>query len=386
MDYTFHIYYSAKELPVDWDAFVPHDLFLQTHYLRALEAAVPSNIQLYYVGVFRNELLVGVAVIQRVQLYLKDMFRKSKVSCVKDFFKNLVSKVLKGNILVVGNLTHTGQHGVFYNEKDISSSGYLESIFAALNTIAQDIKKREGKTIRALMFKDYFLDDAIHQNSHFFNAHRLYKVSVQPNMIMRKRPEWCNMEHYIASLNKKYLRRYKRAKKKLGTIECRELNLDNIRYHSKKLHQFYLNVSNNARFNTFILPENHFYSLKSELKDDFVVFGYYLNNVLIGFFTLILNRPHLETYFLGYDSKHQYANQLYLNMLYDMVKYGIDYNFSAIVYARTAMEIKSSVGAKPEAMTVYMKHTNRFINFILREVFGLMNPKQDWKERSPFKE
>ena len=152
------------------------------------------------------------------------------------------------------------------------------------------------------------------------------------------------------------------------------------------MHELYLNVSDNARFNTFILPQNHFYELKLKLKDKFKVYGYYLNDVLVGFYTLILNGKDLETYFLGYDSKHQYSNQLYLNMLYDMLQFGIENRFDTIVYARTAMAIKSSVGAKPEPMVMYLKHTNPFLNAILYPVFKLMNPAQNWEERHPFKE
>ncbi|AUP81609.1 GNAT family N-acetyltransferase [Flavivirga eckloniae] len=383
---TSKIYYSANNLPIGWSALVKHDIFLQAHYLKALEEASPNNIRLFYVGVFNEDRLVGVAIVQRVQLYLKDMFRKTQVSCIREFFKDIVSKILKGNILVVGNLTHTGQHGVFFNREDISQSAYLESVFSALENIKKEIKEKQNKKIRAIMFKDYFLNDGIHTEKSFFNSHKLYKVSVQPNMIMKIRPEWKVFDNYIANKTKKYRGRYKRAKKKLGTITCHELDLEAIKNNATKLHGLYLNVSNNAKFNTFLLPENHFYSLKFHLKENFKVFGYYLNNRLVGFFTLILNNKDLETYFLGYDSEHQYANQLYLNMLYRMANYGIDNAFSAIVYARTAMEIKSSVGARPEAMAVYMKHTNNFVNGLLKQIFRLMNPKQDWKERHPFKQ
>ncbi|GAA3656235.1 GNAT family N-acetyltransferase [Flavivirga jejuensis] len=386
MNKTSHIYYSANKLPKGWDALVNHDIFLQVDYLKALEEASPDNIQHFYIGVYNNNLLVGIAIIQRVQLYLKDMFRKTQVSCLKEFFQDIVSKILKGNILVVGNLTHTGQHGVFFNKENISQSAYLECVFNALETIKKDIKEKQNKKIRAIMFKDYFLDDTIHAETSFFNSHKLHKVSVQPNMIMKIRPEWQVIDDYMASMTKKYRTRYKRAKKKLGVITCHELDLETIKSNSNKLHNLYLNVSNNAKFNTFLLPENHFYSLKLYLKENFKVFGYYLNNRLVGFFTLIVNNKNLETYFLGYDNEHQHSNQLYLNMLYDMVKYGIDNPLPYIVYARTAMEIKSSVGAKPEAMAVYIKHTNGFINAILKQVFGLMNPKQDWEERHPFKE
>ena len=382
---SFQIYYTVKSLPKAWNSIVEHDVFLQTSYLKALEAAAPKNIEFFYVGVFKNDVLVGIAIIQRVQLYLKDMFRTIKGSCIKELFRNVVSKILKGNILVAGNLTHTGQHSLFFQEENIAQHEYLNLVFEALETIKSNIKATQNKTIRAIMFKDYFEEDTIHLEHNFFKINKLHKVTVQPNMIMPINEKWATMNNYISALNKKYKSRYKRAKTKLGSIICEELSLESIQQNSKKLHQLYLNVSNNAKFNTFLLPENHFYSLKKHLTNNFKVFGYYLNDELVGFFTLILNATTLETYFLGYDSKHQYNNQLYLNMLYDMAKFAIENSFKSVVYARTAMEIKSSVGAKAKTMQVYIKHTNSFINALLKPIFSLMNPKQNWEERHPFK-
>jgi hypothetical protein len=358
---------------------------LQTNYLQALYAASPNNIQWFYVGVFKDDDLVGVAILQRVQLYVKDIFRQTQVSCLKTFIRNQVSKVLKGNILVVGNLTHTGQHGLFVNLESISQTEFFEAIFSALSDIKSDIKKSQNKTIRAIMFKDYFENDSIHKNKTIFDSEKLHKVYVQPNMILPVKANWLSMEDYISDLNKKYRDRYKRARKKLNSIKPVELSLEDIKNHSEELYSLYLNVSNNAKFNTFILPQNHFYSLKLHLKDNFKVYGYYLKDKLVGFYTLILNNSTLETYFLGYDEAHQYPNQLYLNMLYDMLRFGIENKYETVVYARTAMEIKSSVGAKAKPMVVYMKHTNPFLNAILKKVFKLMNPSQDWEVRHPFK-
>lgn len=381
---TFHIYHSVNNLPKSWDSVVAHDIFLQSIYLKALEDASPSTIEFFYVGVFEAEELVGVAIIQRVQLYLKDIFRNTKVSCLKEFIQDAVSKILKGNILVVGNLTHTGQHGLRFLKESISQSEFLNIVSEASEEIRKEIKEKQKKHIRAIMWKDYFLDDSIHLENDFFKGHKLHKVLVQPNMVLKINPNWLKLDDYVASLNKKYKRRFKIARIRLNGIICSELDLEAIKTNSKRLHELYLNVSNNAKFNTFILPQNHFYNLKLQLQDNFKVFGYYLNDELIGFFTLILNGKQLETYFLGYDEEHQYQNQLYLNMLYSMLQFGISNTFSTVVYARTAMEIKSSVGAKPEAMVIYLKHTNGFMNAVLKQVFGLMNPKQKWEERHPF--
>lgn len=381
---TYCVYKSFNELPKDWDSLAAHDIFLQTKYLRALEEALPNNINPYYLGIFDDGELVGMAIVQRVQLYLKDMFRQIEVSCAKEFIRNTISRIVKGNVMVVGNLTHTGQHGIFFNEEKISVSAYLDLVFLALGEIEQEIKEIHHKKIRAIMFKDFFVEDSIHLESASFKKQGFSLLSVQPNMIMEIPKDWFSAKDYVNSFNKKYKDRYNRARRKLNGIKPVEMLEEDIENYSKTLHNLYLNVSNNAKFNTFVLPQNHFVSLKVHLKEAFKVFGYFLNGELIGFYSLILNGRHLETYFLGYDTKHQYPNQLYLNMLYDMAKFGIENNFKTIIYARTAMEIKSSVGALPISMLVYVKHTNNALNSILKQLFKLMDPTQRWKERHPF--
>ena len=274
---------------------------------------------------------------------------------------------------------------MFFIENKITQKDFLNTLFQAISKLKYEIKTVQKKKIRSIMLKDFFIVDTIHSETDFFKTHQLHKVLVQPNMLMNIKPNWYNLEDYIARLNKKYKRRFKRAKKKFGEIEPRELNVETIQNSSKQLYKLYKNVSDNAKFNTFVLPQNHFYSLKKHLKENFKVFGYYLNSELIGFYTLILNNKTLETYFLGYDKEHQYLNQLYLNMLYHMVEFAIENKLESIVYARTAMEIKSSVGAKPKEMIMYMKHTNNIANTLLKTVFGLMKPSQKWIERHPFK-
>ncbi|WP_338732294.1 GNAT family N-acetyltransferase [Mangrovimonas cancribranchiae] len=381
---NYKIYTTYKQLPNSWDTLVSHDIFLHSNYLKAIETASPNNISLYYVGVFKHDNLVAVAVLQRVQLYVKDMFRNNNDSCFRERFKSLVSLILKGNILVLGNLTHTGQHGYFISNA-ISVSEFSETIFKVFKNLRQQIKDHSQKRIRLFLLKDFFNTDVLHQERDNFSKKGFYNVKVQPNMLFQVSESWRSFDDYLKALNKKYRRRYKRARKKYNGIVCKELDLQTIKEQSKRLYELYKTVSDNAKFNTFILPENHFLIYKQKLQDNFKVFGYYLNEELVGFYTLILNNNNdLETYFLGYDERYQYNMQLYLNMLYDMIAFGVNNNFKTIVYARTAMTIKSSVGAKAYPMTMYMKHTNGILNRLFKHIFKLMNPKKGWQERHPF--
>ncbi len=379
------LFTTSNNLPGAWDALVTHDVFLQTSYLKALEESSPNNISLYYFGFYKNDELVGIAIMQRVELYLNDMFRNDQDSCFQERFKHQVSKIIKGNILVVGNLTHTGQHGLYFNLDAISEHEFMATLIEAVNILKKKIKRVFKKKIRAILLKDYFLTDAIHLTKNTLIDSGFHQLAVQPNMVMHIPKHWYNFDDYIADLHKKYRDRYKTARKKSKSIITKELDEATILNQSEKLYKLYKNVSNNAKINTFVLPENHFYTFKKQLGDTFKVFGYYLQKELVGFYTLIKNKNQLETYFLGYNSNLNYKHQLYLNMLYDMAEFGINNQFQSIVYARTAMEIKSSVGAKPEKMVMYLTHTNWFMNTFLKYIFKLMNPSQSWQERHPFK-
>ena len=380
------LYNSVNDLPKSWDTLPVKDLFLKTPFLKALEDSNPTNISTYFLGIFSSEMLVGIAIVQRVEMYFDDVFRKTSNPFFKRCGKVLISKIVKGNALIVGNLMHTGQHGLYFNVEHITQDQFLNSISKGLKTLSKQIKTTHNKKIRIIAFKDYFEDDSVHRSEAFFRREKLYKAQVQPNMIFEVKTDWKSPQDYVSAFNKKYRSRYKTALKKSTIIHRKELSLDEVLSLSDQLYGLYENVSDNAGVNSFKLHENHFYNLKLELKDDFKLFGYFIDNQLIGFYTLILNHDQLETYFLGYKQELQQQHQMYLNMLFDMASFGIDYNFKKVIFARTAMEIKSSVGAKPHPMYLYLKHTNNVIaNTVLKGVVKYANPVRDWDERHPFK-
>lgn len=379
------IYNTVEEFPDSWDNLPHSDVFLKSSFLRALELSCPNNITPIYVGVFKAEMLVGIAIIQRVEMYLEDIFRNAKDKYFIRKSKQLTSNIVKGNALVIGNIMHTGQHGLYFNKEAINYQEYLQQLSFAIDTIKSQIKLKQNKKIRLIALKDYFESDALHNNETFFKNEKVYRVQVQPNMVFNIPESWNKLEDYSAAFTKKYRDRYKSARKKGKIMVKRELDIETLCILQDQMFQLYKNVSNNARVNTFILSKNHFITLKEELKENFKVFGYFIDLELVGFFTLIINSKLLETYFLGYNQKYQHRCQMYLNMLFDMAQFGIENDFSEIVYARTAMEIKSSVGAKPKPMYIYLKHTNFIANAMLKLIFKHLNPDTNWVERHPFK-
>lgn len=382
----YKLYNSVTELPDTWDDLPVDDIFLKSAFLNALEQSSPDNISTYYLAVYMSESLVGIAIIQRVKMYLDDVFRRTSNKFFKRIGKWIITRIVKGNALIIGNLMHTGQHGLFFDQSKISQEVFLSKVSEGLEHLTNEIKKDYNKNIRIIGFKDYFEQDPIHENQQFLNKEKLYRAEVQPNMIFEIANQWMTSDDYINTFNKKYRRRFRTARKKIKPITCQELGVNKVDEYSSELYHLYLNVSNNAGVNSFKLHRRHFYELKKELKDKFRIYGYFLNEELVGFYTFLQNYDKLETYFLGYKQELQHKHQMYLNMLFDMACYGIENNYKSVIFARTAMEIKSSIGAKPFPMSIYLKHTNSFIiNTILRFVVKYANPVRDWEERHPFK-
>jgi len=67
-----------------------------------------------------------------------------------------------------------------------------------------------------------------------------------------------------------------------------------------------------------------------------------------------------------------------------LIKEAINQKVEYLNLSRTALEIKSSVGAIPYDMHVYIKHTNPMINKLIPFILSKTVPKNNWIPRSPF--
>ena len=122
------------------------------------------------------------------------------------------------------------------------------------------------------------------------------------------------------------------------------------------------------------------------MGEDFILRGYYENEQLVGFTTVIRHGNELETYFLGYNDSIQREKMLYLNMLYDIINCGISQGFERIILGRTALEIKSSTGAIPVQLNGFMRHSYALVHQNLSWIFPLLEPEANWTQRHPFRD
>lgn len=377
---SFKIYKSTTELPENWD-YVSHDNhFLQTPYLSVLEKSAPVNMECFFIGIFENNELIGTSLAQYLDLNKLESFGE-RDNCFKTKIRNFVFRNFASHVLFIGNNMITGQNGyTFIKPIDFK---YVSNVMMQCSTALIQYFKEKKITIHIVSFKDFYTECSVELKKYDFGS--LYEFSAQPNMIFYLNKNWKTKEDYIQTFSKKYRDQYKRAHKKIEGIDVRELSYDDVVKYEPNIYNLYYYVAKNAPFNTFFLDKHHFSVFKKQCGNRFRICGYFLNEKLVGFHTILLNGETLETYFLGYDETIQKESMLYLNMLYNMTEFGIENGFKKIIFGRTALEIKSSIGAEPVNMSGFILHTNKWVNKLMDKIFPKLEPEVHWQPRHPFK-
>lgn len=377
MSYNLKIYNSVSDLPSQWNSVIGNrNIMLSKEYFNILESSGPANMECYYAGFFYNDDLIGGALFQYLNFQNHVTFQKNEVwGNIRNFFARKFSK----DVMILGNNMLTGQNGFYFDAAKIT----FEQVVSLLDRAVQKMQKEIRKT-SLIIYKDYQFNFVNYFQSK--NHQPYFRFSVQPNMILKINESWTVYKDYLNDFSKKYRTRARSARKKFENIEKHEMNLDEIQKHQDEMNILYQNVAENAPFNTFFLAEHHFECMKKNINENFKVFGYFLNQKLIGFYTLILNNQDIDTYFLGYDKEIQKERQLYLNMLLDMVEFAISNKSKRIIFGRTALEIKSTIGAEPIEIFGLIKHNNSLVNLFMKRIFIGLNPKKEWIQRKPFVE
>ena len=377
--YTFQLYTSTKQIPAQWNSLAVETVFLNTAYLEVLEKSAPANMTCHFIGLFDSESLIGVALSQFLDLNQLESFGE-RDQCVKTYIRNFAFRNFASHVLFMGNNMLTGQHAfAFSKECDISMA--LQTLSEATNEL-KTIFKSKGKKVHIVTYKDFNPEETSLFKKVGFDD--FYEFNTQPNMVFSVNPNWNTEQDYMDALTKKYRDQYKRSRKKALGIEKRKMHLDDIITHEAAIYDLYLHVAKNAPFNTFFLAKNHFSTFKRIFEHDFLFYGYFLNDKMIGFNTMIKNGKSLDTYFLGYDDSIQREKMLYLNMLYDMIAYAIKKGYEEVIFSRTALEIKSSVGAKPIKTVGLIKHESGILNRYMSTIFPYLEPEMVWQARNPF--
>jgi len=368
------------------------NIFLSLDYLGILEQAADRNFQARYVIIYSSDKPFAIVYFQVIDFVagafgdLLDM----QVNEIKSKRARLFEKYISSNrdevimrLLTCGNNVVSGEHAFLFKDS-LSKETEFKIIEELIDKIGGKEKLR-GK-ISAVLVKDFNVPLAKKESQCFFSREKYLEFRVEPNMVVDIPPQVKSLSEYIGLFSKKYRNRAKGILKALEGIEVKEMGAATVKKENRAIYELYENVYNNAKFKLVKLPPDYFYECKSRFAEEFTITGFYKKNKLVAFCSSFeLSGEDLEAHYIGFDYELNKEMELYQNILYYFLEAAIKTGKKHVNLGRTAGEIKSTVGAKVQELTCYIKPQNTVSKVILKPFISFLEPGE-WIPRNPFKE
>ncbi len=386
-DIELEVFHAVKALPGQWDELALQSYPLHARwYLSIIEKHPPEGMALAYGCIYRKGQLIGIMPMQSVKFEAGSSFKNqpdaNNGACffetIKRNIRVLVQKRISLQTLVAGNLLISGSPAAVFEP----SLTHDEQCFLTEKAIRRvsEYWQPEGENIGLQLIKDMIAPCSITDRDGFV------KVNIQPSMELRIPSDWNTFEDYLAAISSRYRVRYRRALKLLGAIQYRRLLPEEAGHYGPLLYRLYRQVVSDADFNMVHLRESYFKTMLQSTSEGVHICGWFLNSELIGFHSTIPNGSKLEAHYIGFDKQYNSDHQLYLNMLFAILDQGIREGFHNVNFSRTALEIKSSLGAEPIYYHSYLRHRRHIAKSLVKGAVRILNPPVAWQARHPFKQ
>ncbi len=380
--YDVEISTSIRSVEKLWNVVAPKDILFSPAFLSIIENCPPSGIKPLYGIASLHGKPVGILYFQFKYVELRDQLRfESKGFSLATLLKKSFSYFINFNCTICGNTLLTGQYGNYFlpSVSPEKREDIIEQGFKAVNIYLKGQQINPAVSVT----KDYFSNElpfAAKSPTNFI------KFSVQPKMILKIRSQWLHYTDYLSSLKSKYRIRNNKVRSSMESIVVEEFDCEKIELHKEIIHELYKQISDNAGFNAFVLHKDYFYELKKQLGENIQFKTYWKGDKMIAFYTAIHNESTLDAHFLGYDKDENLHLHLYNNILLDLLVLAIDTKKQLLDLSRTAVEIKSTIGAEPHDMFLYIRHEKRYFNKISKKILDFVKPNDVYTIRNPFKD
>ena len=375
---------SIDEIPFKtWnDLGCYKNAYFHPDFLKSIELNHPEIIFSYIVLVDENNKPTAFTSIQIVDFYIDDIRNDLEliIRKIKNIGRSLgvfpQKKALK--LLISGNTFFSGEHGVFI--KDNQNKKVI--IKGLAKAILYFVESDEKLKIDAFLLKDFINESLIITDQ--LKDYKYHPFSVEPNMVLQIDKNWHNYNDYLASMKTKFRVKARKAFKQSIDIRIEKVTTKNIANQLPKMTSLYKKVASHADFNLGNFNLETYKGFKKNFGENYILKSYWLGDKIIGFISGIINQNSLDAHFVGIDYELNKEYAIYQRMLYDYIEIAIDKKLKTINFGRTASEIKSSVGAKPQDLTMYLRHKKSITNRILKLFLQHIQPTP-FQQKFPFK-
>ncbi|WP_254713105.1 peptidogalycan biosysnthesis protein [Polaribacter sp. HaHaR_3_91] len=379
---TAKFFSSIDEIPSQiWETLdCTKNSYFHPYFLKYIEKNHPEITFSYIVLVDQKNIPTAFASLTIINFELNSI--KNDFEILKTIGKKLHvfpdKKPLQ--LLICGNPFVSGEHGIFIKQNQ-DKKAIIKELAESINHFVNSDKKLK-KQIDAFLIKDFTKESLpITDTLKKFSYH---PFSVEPNMKLQLHENWQNFDDYLAAMKTKFRVKAKKAFKQSVAIKIKDVTLENIDKMLPEMTILYEKVASNAGFNLGVFNLETYRNFKKLFGENYILKSYCLDDKLVGFVSGIINQESLDAHFVGIDYQLNREHAIYQRMLYDYIEIAIDKKLKTINFGRTASEIKSSVGAVPQDLTMYLRHQKTIKNKILKLFLQRVQPTP-FQQKFPFK-
>lgn len=385
----------------DWDAVVGSRLFMGRQYLSAIEQAKPPRMTFRYAILYDGRTPVATAAYQVIAVAL-DAFSSrppegtAKAKATEDGGLRTAFREVRRNVvrtvgdalgetgaqrlLIAGNGLVTGEHGLAIAE-GVEPAVAMHGLADATYRIRRAEKLRGG--IASVLIKDFAAKTRPHADQLLRFGYHPFEVD--PNMVVPLPAAWQTFDDYLQAMSAKYRRKVKDVRIKGKALHVSRLTTAEIETHAETLYGLYAAVHGKAKLRLATPGPGYFPALAQRMGDALVLRAYRLDDAIVGCSVALGSEQEFEAHMVGLDYAHNIDHGVYQNALYDFISDGLERRVPRVCMGRTALEIKSAIGAVPEAATCYLRHANPVGNRLIAPLVAQIAP-DEWTPRSPFKD
>ncbi|MBN2545567.1 MAG: GNAT family N-acetyltransferase [Spirochaetes bacterium] len=319
---------KAHDLPECWDS-ICSNYIQKKDFLSYLELYNPCN-QRYYAGMQNNEIKIGI-VIYNLKL---NLFTYS-------FFKFQVKMNIAGIPCSVSSGGVVGDY-VFFPELYKYLINETKGLLLFLNIAESEFIIKDyicGETLPAVIIKNYF-------------------------------SSW---EDYLDSLKSHYRRRYNLISREFQEVVEKETVCSCF---NEEMFKMYLEVLSRSKGKLESLKISFF----QNLPDKFKLNSFYTGNKLLGWFITFFDNSIFYFFLGGIDYELNEKYQIYFNLLYRILKDGIEKKAKAIDMGQTAEIPKMRLGGKLQKKYMIGYHNNTILRLLMKLNKNLLSYKYNFNE------
>ncbi|MBI9011007.1 MAG: GNAT family N-acetyltransferase [Clostridiales bacterium] len=177
-----------------------------------------------------------------------------------------------------------------------------------------------------------------------------------------------SFEHYLKSLRSHYRYRVKKALRRSSEIAM--IRMDQTCFNEEH-HKLYLEVYKNSKDKLECLSLEFFREFPSELYE----FRLGETGELVGFIQLVHTSNKLIFLFGGFKQALNRTYDLYMSILIEIIRIGIDRGVEHIEFGQTAEETKQKLGCVPVKKYLYVHHSNKVLHYLISRILPLLSYK-----------